>query len=173
MVSRELFTWPPPSAKRAPPLTRRLSEQGNCQLVSGDTETFSASTDIHPYPSNTSNIPDTNMNYDLAASLQQFQSGNAPHHLATLEYPYVDQPLTLRPYPATNTPLSNWQQSTSLPPNSPDPPSQSQEWTGLGLSDPSLRVNTSFGPPPEAATTSLLRAPVGESGPLVTDLPTR
>ena len=164
---KESFYLIPPSGICAPPIAQRLWEKGIYQLVSRDIVISSAWTDTHLYSSIPRNIPDAITNYDLAASLRQLQPS---HHLRTA---YVGQPPALPPYSSNSVSPSNWQQGTSLLPISPGPSSQSQEQSGLGLSDPSLPMNLSFGPPPEVAMTSLLCEPVGESESLATNTPAR
>jgi hypothetical protein len=102
----------------------------------------------------------------LGAPSQQFQQGDASHPLATSDYLYVGQMPAIYPFPATNMPLPNWQQRTSLPQNSLAPQPQSEEQIELGHLDPPLRAITSFDLPPEATTTSPLR----DKSPQVTDL---
>ena len=163
-ASRELFIHSLLSAIHA----RR--ERGNCQLVSRNIGTFSTSIDVHSY---SSNIPHTNIYYDplsLGTPLQQFLHGNTSRPLGTLEYPYVDQPQTLCPVPATNTSLQDCQPSNSHPHDSLGPNPQSQERAESGLLSVSFCANTSTGPPPVAATANLRR---DESEPQTTTLPSR
>jgi len=103
---------------------------------------------------------------DLGTLPQQIQCGNT----GTSEHPYVGQPQTIYPLPATNIPLNNWQQSTSLPQNSLGPHPQFQEWTESALLESLPRTSTSSGPP-KAATTSNRHEFVDESELQVTTLP--
>ena len=137
---------------------------------------YSTSTDVHSYSSNIPNISHSNTFnelLDLGAPPQQFRSGNALPVSGTVEYLYDGQPQTIYPPPATDIFLPDWQQSTSLPQNSLGPHPQSQVWNELALLDPFYRANTSSGPPPEAAATSLCHGSVDESGLQVTNPPPR
>ena len=145
--------------------THAKRERGNYQHVSRNIGTFPTSIDVHSYPSNIPNIPYTNIYYgplSLGTPSQQFQHGNPLHPLGTLECPYIEQPQTIHPFPATNIPLHGWQQSTSLLQNSLGPP-QSHERIEPGHLGLSLCASTSSGPPPAAVTTNLRREPVDRS----------
>ena len=156
-----------------PPLARPLSEweRGNCQLVSDILTpsqcrrmynpplmicpTFSRTTrSVSPLPCN---------NFSL-------QHGNTSHPLHPSEHPPFGHPLTLNPLPAAGASLVH---CASLPQNSPDPHSQSQERIELGLSNSYVPMNASSGPPPQAATTSLLRGPLDGSESQANNLPAR
>ena len=146
--------------------------RGNFHLVSRNIGSFSTSIDVPSYSSNIPGILFTDTYYDplsLGTPSQQFQHGNASQPSGTLEYPYVEQPQDIH---ATNHSPHDWQQSTSLPQRELGPHPQSQAWVESGLVDVSLE-DTLFGPPPEVATTNLLRDLVDESAPQVTNLPPR
>ena len=123
--------------------------------------TFSTSIDVHSYSSNVPNIPHTNLHYhsprldtSLPPQLIQSQPLGVLHH----------------PYPANNVSRHDLPQSTSLARNNLDPHPQSQELIKWALLGSFLRPSTSSGPPPDAATASIHRESLDESGPQATSL---
>ena len=108
---------------------------------------------------------------NLGTLPHQIQCGNPLRPLGTSEYPYVNQPQTIHPLPATSVSLNNWQQSASLPRNSLGSHPRSQERTELVILDSFLGASTSSGLPREAATASLRQELVDESALQVTNIP--
>ena len=125
---------------------------------------------VHSYSSNIPNIPHTNMHYrqlplGTPSQLIQLQPWGV------LQHPYVGQPQTIHPYPATGIPFHDWSQSGFLPQNSLGPHPQVQDLIGLPPFDSFAHASSSSGPPPEAATASIHRESVDELGPQGTSLP--
>ena len=128
------------------------------------------------YSSSTPDLPHrkiSNFPLNFGTSQHQFQRGNASQPLGTLKYPYIGQPQTTHPFPATNISLHDWQQSASLPQDSLGPHPQSQARVKSRTLGVPRHASTLLGQPPVAATMTLRREAIDKSGSQVTSLPPR